>query len=149
MYSKICFCIIFSQTLDTNGRTLTGLQFFNNETSCFLNTGVASASLRLFGRLFCVITSLFRMSFNGSAEISDTSFTRFVGILSKVPFFLLFKAVVSLSISLTSDLEKKNSWFTEILCQYLEHLDDFQTFSQQSLQGYLNFTSHLDKIHLV
>ena len=46
------------------------------------------------------------MSFNAGAQISDTSFKSFVGILPKVPFFLLFKAVVSLSISLTSVLEK-------------------------------------------
>ena len=40
------------------------------------------------------------MSFNGGA------FKRFAGILPKVPFFLLFKAVVSLSIPSTSVLEK-------------------------------------------
>ena len=52
-----------------------------------------------------MIISLFQMSFNaGGAQISDTSFKSFVGILPKVKLFLLFKAVVSLSISLTSVL---------------------------------------------
>ena len=43
------------------------------------------------------------------SEISNTSFKRFVWILPKEPFFLLFIDVVSLSMSLTSVLEKKNS----------------------------------------
>ena len=42
------------------------------------------------------------MSFNAGAQISDTSSKIFVEILPKLPLFLLFKAVVSLSISLTS-----------------------------------------------
>ena len=46
------------------------------------------------------------MSLNGGAQMSDISFKRFSGILPKVPFSLLFKAAVSLSISLTSVLEK-------------------------------------------
>ena len=46
------------------------------------------------------------MSFNAGAQISDTAFKSFVGVLPKVPFFLLFKCVVSLSISLASMLEK-------------------------------------------
>ena len=50
-----------------------------------------------------MIISLFQMSFNGDAQISDTSFEPFVGLLPKVPF-LLFKAVVFLS--LTSVLKK-------------------------------------------
>ena len=41
------------------------------------------------------------------SKISNTSFKRFVWILPKEPFFLLFIAVVSLGISLTSALEKK------------------------------------------
>ena len=41
------------------------------------------------------------------SEISNTSFKRFVWLLRKEPFFLLFIAVVSLGISLTSALEKK------------------------------------------
>ena len=41
------------------------------------------------------------MSFNTGAQISDASFKMFVEILPKVPFFLLFKAVVSLSIFLS------------------------------------------------
>ena len=45
------------------------------------------------------------MSFNGRAQISDTSFKSFAGILRKVSLFLSFKVVVSLSISLTSVLE--------------------------------------------
>ena len=53
-----------------------------------------------------MIISLFPMSFNAGAKMSDTSFKSFVEILSKIPFLLLFKAVVSLSISLTSVLEK-------------------------------------------
>ena len=74
--------------------------------SIYSKTVVTSASLRLFGKLLCVIISLFQLSFNGGAQISDPSFKRFAAILPKVPFFLLFKAVVSLSISLTSVLEK-------------------------------------------
>ena len=54
------------------------------------------------------------MSFNGGAQISDNYYKRFVGILPKVLFFLLLKPVYSLSIYLTSVLEKQNSWFTEI-----------------------------------
>ena len=42
------------------------------------------------------------MSFNAGAQISDISSKIFVEILPKLPLFLLFKAVVSLSISLTS-----------------------------------------------
>ena len=64
----------------------------------FLNTDVTSTGLRLFGKLFCMIISIFQLSFNGSAQISGTSFKRFIGIL---PLILLFKAVVSLSVSLT------------------------------------------------
>ena len=50
------------------------------------------------------------MSFNAGAQISDTSFKSFVGILPKVPFFLLFKAVVPLSISLASVLTCVYHW---------------------------------------
>ena len=39
------------------------------------------------------------MLVNGGEQISDIYFKRFVGILPKVPFSLLFKAVLSLSIS--------------------------------------------------
>ena len=46
------------------------------------------------------------MSFNAGAQILDTYFKDFVGMLPKVLFFLLFRAVVSLSISLTQVLEK-------------------------------------------
>ena len=46
------------------------------------------------------------MSIDGGAQISSTSFKHLVGILPKKPFFLLFKAVVSLIISLISVLEK-------------------------------------------
>ena len=81
--------------LHTSGRTLT--------SSSFVNTGVTSASLRLLGKPFFVIISLLQMSFNTGAQISDKCF---VWISVKVPFFVLFKAVVSLSISLTSLLEK-------------------------------------------
>ena len=100
IYSKICFCIIISQILDTTGRTLTGIQFFNNETYPFLNTGVTSASLRLVGKLFCVIISLFQMSFNAGTQILDqTLFLKaLLGYYQSYNFFLLFKAVVSLSI---------------------------------------------------
>ena len=49
------------------------------------------------------------MLFNGGVQISGTSFKRFVGILPKVRFFLLFRAVVSLSISLTSVLDRAPS----------------------------------------
>ena len=62
----------------------------------FLNTGVTSAILRLLGKIFCVLISLFQISLNASAQISETSFKSLAGILPKVPFFLLFKAVVSL-----------------------------------------------------
>ena len=72
----------------------------------FFNTGVTSASLRLLEKSFCVIISLFQMSFNAGAQISDTSFKSFVGIVPKVSFFLLFKAVVFVVTSLTSVLEK-------------------------------------------
>ena len=42
------------------------------------------------------------MLFNAGAQISDISSKIFVEILPNLPLFLLFKAVVSLSISLTS-----------------------------------------------
>ena len=48
------------------------------------------------------------MLFNGGVQISDTSFTGFLEILPTAPFFLLLKAEVFLSISLTSVLEKYN-----------------------------------------
>ena len=48
------------------------------------------------------------MSFNAGAQISETFFKSFVEILPKVPFFSLFKVVLSLSISLTSMLENKS-----------------------------------------
>ena len=56
------------------------------------------------------------MLFNAGAPISDLFLEFFVGILPKVPFLLFFKAIASfsLSISLTSVLEKLKSWFTEI-----------------------------------
>ena len=74
--------------------------------SLFLNTCVTSSSLILLGTILCVIISLFQMSFNAGAQISDSSFKSFVGILRKVVFFLLLKALVSLSMSVTSVLEK-------------------------------------------
>ena len=57
-------------------------------------------------KLIYLLTDYFfiPMSFNGGAQISDTSFEPFVGLLPKVTFFLLFKAVVFLS--LTSVLKK-------------------------------------------
>ena len=72
----------------------------------FLNTGVTSTSLRLLEKHFCVIISSFQMLFNAGAQISDTSFKSFVGILPKIPLFLLFKALISVSISLTSVFKK-------------------------------------------
>ena len=54
------------------------------------------------------------MLFNTGAPISDLFLEFFVGILPKVPFLLFFIASFSLSISLTSVLEKLKSWFTEI-----------------------------------
>ena len=74
----------------------------------FLNTGATSASLRLFGKLFYVIISLFQMPLNSGAQMSDTSFKYFSGILPKVPLFLLFKAVVSLSIYSTKEMNSIN-----------------------------------------
>ena len=52
------------------------------------------------------------------AQILGTSFKSFAGILvlPKVPLFLLFKAVASLSACLTPVLEKQKSWFTKIFC---------------------------------
>ena len=46
------------------------------------------------------------MLFNAGAQISDTSFKSFVGILPKIPLFLLFKALISVSVSLTSVFKK-------------------------------------------
>ena len=69
------------------------------EASLFLNTVVTLASLRLFGKHFCVNIYFLQMSFNGGAQKSEISFKHFTGI----PFFL---AVVSLSIFPTLVLEK-------------------------------------------
>ena len=49
---------------------------------------------------------LFQMLVNSSLQIPDTFFKRFVEILPKVLFFILFKAVFSLSIYLTTVLQK-------------------------------------------
>ena len=108
--------------------------------SPFLNTGFTSASLRLLGKLFCVIISLFQMSFNAGAQISDIYFKRFIVMLPKIPFFLLFKAAVFLRISLTSVLV--------LLCLIAWTLWCFPKFLQ-SLQSFLNFSCHLDNIHLM
>ena len=61
---------------------------------------------KIIGKTFLCDYFIILMSFNAGAQISDTSFKSFVGILPKIPLFLLFKALISLSISLTSVFKK-------------------------------------------
>ena len=46
------------------------------------------------------------MLFNGGVQMSGVTFKDFVGVLPKSSFFLLFKVLISLVMSLTSLLEK-------------------------------------------
>ena len=68
-------------------------------------------------------------------------------MLRKVPFFLLFKVVVSLSKSLTSVLQKWNSLFTEIFCLIAWTLGWFSDFLIVVSTGFIKFSVSLRKYH--
>ena len=72
---------------------------------------------------------------------SEVSFDCIVEVLLKVPFFSIIMAVISLSISLTSVLEKLKFWFTETFCLIARALEWFSNFLRGSSSGSLIFSA--------
>ena len=88
------------------------------------------------------------MLFNSDIQISSISFKRFVWILPKIQFFLFFKAVISLSISLTPVLAKSMFWFAEIFHLIAIILGWFLNFLIAISTRSLHFLCFLENINI-
>ena len=84
----------FSNTLDSKGKTLTGLKFVLSVGSSFLNTGTISESFRVSGKLFSLKALL--IHFVSSLKQNSEFFNMSTGIaLSEGRFFTIFFTVFS------------------------------------------------------